>query len=96
MAAYFIANQLEVTDPDTMAKYREGTGPTVAQYGGKMIVRGGAAELLEGEWPEGRMIVMVFDDMAALKAWYDSLEYSDLKAMRQSASKSNIMAVEGI
>jgi len=35
-----------------------------------------------------------FDDMAALKAWYDGPGYADLKRMRMSASKSDIFCVE--
>lgn len=96
MAAYFIADQLEITDPDTMATYREGTGPTVKQYGGKMIARGGDTEALEGDWQPGRVIVMEFPDMAALKSWYNSPEYADLKAMRQSSSRANIIAIDGV
>ncbi len=96
MAAYLIVDQLEVTDPDTMKEYGAGVGATVAQYGGKLLVRGGDFEVLEGEYQPRRLIVMEFPDMAALKNWYDSAEYADLKAMRHNSSRANLVAVEGV
>ena len=36
-----------------------------------------------------------FPDMAALKGWYDSDDYAELKAMRQRSSSANIIAVDG-
>ena len=96
MAAYFIVDQLEVTDPETMKEYAAGVADTVKQYGGKMIVRGGAFEVKEGGWTPKRVIVLEFKDMATLKGWYDSPEYTPLKKMRLASSRSNAIMVEGV
>jgi uncharacterized protein (DUF1330 family) len=96
MAAYFIVDQLEVTDPDTMKTYAAGVADTVRQYGGKMIVRGGAFEVTEGGWTPKRVIVLEFRDMATLKSWYDSPEYTPLREMRLASSRSNAIMVEGV
>ena len=96
MAAYLIVDQREVTDPDTMKDYSAGVGATVAKYNGKPLVRGGAFEVVEGDYQSRRMIIMEFPDMATLKAWYDSDDYAALKEMRQSSSSANIVAVEGM
>ena len=53
MAAYVIA-QLNVTDPEGFARYRDAVTEMVARYGGKDLVRGGATECLEGTWPASR------------------------------------------
>jgi uncharacterized protein (DUF1330 family) len=95
MAAYFIADQKGVTDPDTMKTYSAGVAATVEQYGGKFIVRGGDPVNMEGDWPAKRIIMIEFADRAALMAWYDSVEYADLKAMRIASSNGNIIAVDG-
>lgn len=96
MAAYFIVDQREVTDPDTMKEYSAGVGATIAKYNGKPLVRGGAFEVVEGDYQPRRMIILEFSDMATLKAWYDSDDYAELKEMRKSSSSSNIIAVEGM
>lgn len=96
MAAYFIVDQLEVTDPDTMKEYSAGVGATIAKFGGKPLVRGGDFEVIEGTYQPNRMVMLEFADMATLKAWYNSDEYAALKDMRKSSSSSNIVAVEGM
>lgn len=96
MAAYFIVDQLEVTDPDTMKEYSAGVGATIAKFGGKPLVRGGDFEVMEGTYQPNRMVMLEFADMATLKAWYNSDEYAALKDMRKSSSSSNIVAVEGM
>lgn len=95
MAAYFIVDQLQVTDPETMKTYAAGVADTVAKYGGKIVVRGGAFEVIEGDWTPKRVIVLEFADMAAFKRWYSSPEYTPLLKMRLASSKSNAIAVAG-
>lgn len=95
MAAYFIVDQQGITDPETMKTYSAGVAATVEHYGGTFLVRGGDPETIEGDWPAKRVIMIEFADRAALKAWYDSPEYADLKAMRIASSSANIIAVDG-
>ncbi len=96
MAAYFIVDQLEVTDPDTLKRYAAGVGETVKDAGGKMLVRGGDSENVEGDYRHRRIIVIEFADMAALKGWYDGPAYDALKKMRLASSRSNAVMVEGV
>lgn len=95
MAAYFIVDQLEVTDPEGMKPYLAGVGATIQKYGGKFLVRGGNFMVKEGDWKPRRVIVLEFRDMATLKAWYDSPEYTPLKQTRLACSSSNAVMVEG-
>ena len=95
MVAYFIADQQEVTNPEVMKTYSAGVAATIEQYGGKFVCRGGDPEVVEGEWPVRRIIVLEFSDRAALKSWYDSPESADLKAMTFSSSRSNAIIVDG-
>ena len=94
MAAYLIGD-IEVTEPDTYEKYRAGVPATVAAYGGKYLVRGAQAEVAEGTWTPKRLVVLEFESMERAKAWYNSPEYAELKKIRQSASKGNIIFAEG-
>ena len=45
MTAYVI-NDMEVTDPVLFEQYKKLSPPTVAQYGGRFLARGGRIELL--------------------------------------------------
>ena len=49
---------------------------TIASYGGRYLVRGGALEVLEGEWDPERLVVLEFESIGRLREWYDSPEYA--------------------
>lgn len=95
MAAYMIGDVTEIFDLERFRAYNKVNPPTIAQYGGRFIVRGGEAEVMEGSWQPGRLVVIEFDDMTALKRWYDSPEYRAVWHQRQASAKSNIIFVEG-
>ena len=94
MPAYIIV-QVEVTDPEAYKKYAAQVPPILEQYGGEFIVRGGDMEILEGEWAYPRVVVIKFPDMERAKAWQAAPEYEAPKALRQSASRGNMIVVEG-
>jgi uncharacterized protein (DUF1330 family) len=94
MAAYLIVD-IDVKNAAGYDEYRRQVPPTVAKYGGRFIVRGGASEVLEGNWAPKRVVVVEFPTMEALKRWYNSPEYMPLIALRQSHSSGDVIAVEG-
>ncbi len=94
MAAYIIA-EIEVNDPDTYDTYRQQVPETLKPYGGEFVVRGGAMEVLEGEWEMPRCVVLRFPDVESAKAWHASDAYAGPKAIRRSASRGNMIVVEG-
>ena len=94
MAAYVVA-QIEVTDRAAYDEYRKGVQATVAAHGGRFLVRGGAVEVLEGDFVPKRVVVIEFPDADALKRWYRSPEYRPLLELRKRASKGSLYMVEG-
>ncbi len=94
MAAYIIA-EVEVTDPETYDTYRAQTPGVIGRYGGRFIVRGGTAELLEGEQAPARIVVIEFADLAAAKRFYGSADYQAIIGIRQRAARSRVVLVEG-
>ena len=94
MPAYMFAN-VEVTDAAGYEQYRQQVSATIEAYGGRYLVRGGATEVLEGDWVPKRMVILEFADMAQLKAWYHSPEYRPLIELRQRTANSTLVAVEG-
>jgi uncharacterized protein (DUF1330 family) len=82
MAAYLIAD-IEVLDPAGFAEYQQKVPATIAHYGGRYLVRGGATAVLEGALSPQRCVVLEFPSMAQLKTWYASPEYAPLIAIRE-------------
>jgi uncharacterized protein (DUF1330 family) len=95
MPAYMIVD-IEIHDPAAYDEYRKVVGPTLAQYGGKFVVRGGKIDVLEGSWNPKRIVVLEFESAARARQWYDSEEYRVPKQIRMRASKGNIIVVEGV
>ena len=96
MPAYVIADVRDACDQDALAEYRRGNTETVARRGGRFIVRGGEVASLEGDWDTRRIVVIEFPDLATAREWYESEDYAPLKALRQSASDTNIILVDGV
>ena len=95
MAAYVIV-EVNVTDPQLFAKYAKGVPASIAAYGGKYLVRGGAVDAKEGGWTPRRVVVLEFPSMAKARSWYDSPEYAPLLAMRLKAANAKLILVEGV
>ena len=95
MKAYIIVD-VHVTDPVRYDEYKKLTPASLVPYEGKFMVRGGATETLEGDWQPERFVMVEFPSLAKAKAWWSSAEYAPAKAIRQSASKTRMIVVEGI
>jgi uncharacterized protein (DUF1330 family) len=94
MPAYVI-NDMEVTDPALMEEYKKLSPPTVAKFGGRFLARGGNVETLEGGWTPKRLVILEFPSVDQAKAWANSVEYAPAKKLRQQATNSNLIVIEG-
>ena len=95
MPAYVIASVTEAHDDEALAEYRRRNTAAVEAHGGRFVVRGGAMEVLEGDWAPLRVVIMEFDDVEAARRWYESDEYQAAIPIRQGASTTDIILVEG-
>ena len=95
MKAYIIAD-VNITDPILYEDYKKLTPGSLVPFDGKFIVRGGQTETLEGSWETGRIVVLEFPSLEKAKAWYASDIYKPAKAIRQAASKSKMIMVQGM
>jgi len=95
MAAYIVLN-IDVTDPTRYPDYVKAAGPTVEQFGGRYLVRGGRAEGLEGSADPKRVVILEFPTYERARAWWDSDEYREPKLIRQSAARCDTLIVEGV
>ena len=95
MSAYLYGN-IEIHDPALYEEYRAVVPALIAAHGGRYLVRGGAAEVLEGEGQALRQVILEFPDMTSLKGFYDSPGYTAARAIRQKASTGTLVAIEGV
>ena len=95
MPAYVIAD-IEITDPVGYEEYRRRVPATITQYGGRYLARGGRAETLEGGWQPRRLVVIEFPTKSQARAWYESDEYREPRAIRHRCSEGQAVLVEGL
>ncbi len=95
MAAYIIV-RMHVTDREQYKEYTKVAPGVVAQYGGRIIVRGGATVTLEGPEEKDRIVVLEFPSLDQAKAFYGSEEYTAAVKLREGAASAQFIAVEGV
>lgn len=88
--------EMEVTDPVGILEYRKLAEASVAQYGGRFIVRGGKTEALEGGWDPKRIVVLEFADAGQAKRWWESKEYANARVIRERTAKTRMILAEGV
>jgi uncharacterized protein (DUF1330 family) len=95
MSAYVIS-EVEMRNAADFETYRTIAAKTIAQYGGRYLVRGGDVSLIEGGPPPKAVIVVEFPTMERLREWYDSREYAEALKARQTALERRLIFVEGV
>jgi len=93
--AYTIT-EVEVVDVDGYKRYLELAKPAMAQHGGRFLVRGAKPIVAEGDWPPQQSVVVIeFQSMDQLKAWYDSPQYRAAHDVARKALR-RLLFVEGV
>src|SRR6266702_5243090 len=95
MPAYVIS-EVEARDRSEMEAYRTLAAQTIARYGGRYLVRGGATEVVEGGPPPNTIIIVESPTMARLREWYASPEYAEALKLRRTALERRLLFVEGV
>jgi uncharacterized protein (DUF1330 family) len=95
MSAY-VVYQGEVLDPERYDEYKAKAAASIHAAGGRYLVRGGDVEVLEGEAPAGRTVVLEFPTMQAAIDWYQSDEYTDIRKIREGAARARMYVVDGV
>lgn len=93
MPAYIVVD-VSIHDPETYERYKALVPPSLAQYGGKFLVRGAKTTTLEGSWKPQRFVIVEFPSGDAARAWWGSPEYAEAKALRQASSHTEMLLVE--
>jgi uncharacterized protein (DUF1330 family) len=96
MAAAYVISEVEIRDEPLFGAYRRLAADSIAQYGGRYLVRGGERELIEGGPPPKMFIVVEFPSMEVAKQWYASPAYAEALELRVSALERRLIFVEGV
>ena len=93
MPGYVIANYT-INDSEAFEKYPPMVGPTIDQYGGRVLVADQGVQSVEGG-PRQVIVVLEFESAEAARRWYDSPEYASIKELRTSNTEGWLAIAEG-
>ena len=95
MPAFVIAN-ITIVDPVRYEDYRRMVPATLVPFGGRFVARGGQTEVLEGDWRPSRLVLLEFPSIERARAWWNSPEYAEARALRQATSTGTLIILEGV
>lgn len=95
MAAYMIVTA-DIKDRERFrAEYGKAAGALVARYGGRYLLMGPGAQLLEGGFGDGAsMVISEWPDKEAALAFWNSPEYAEAKRLRQGLADCQVLLIE--
>ena len=96
MPAYMIV----VAKISDRARFIEGYGAAaaalVAKFGGKYVLRGPGAELLEGSFGDGAsMVISEWPDKDSARAFWNSPEYAQARKLREGIADCQVLLMDG-
>ena len=95
MPAYMIVTA-KIADRDRFIEgYGKAAGALVAEMGGRYVLRGPGANLLEGDFGDGASMVISEwpDKETALKFWH-SPAYAEVKKLREGIADCQVLLIE--
>lgn len=97
MTAYAIAHLHPADGPveDEVLSYIERIQATMRPYGGRFLVHGAEAEVVEGAWP-GAVVIIGFPGVEEARAWYASPAYREILPLRTRHLGGDVIIVPGV
>ncbi len=93
--AYLIAH-VQVTDPEEWKQYVTALPATLAPYHVKTLARAPAVPLDASTPPAGSTVILAFNSMDDLKAWWNSPAYQAIIPLREKSAKTIAYALPGM
>jgi uncharacterized protein (DUF1330 family) len=93
---YFVA-EVAVSNQDAYAKeFLPLATKVIKDSGGKYLVGGGKTRSLQGTPPANRVVVIQFESLDKVQAWWDSPDRKDSQAIGEKYATFRTYAVEGV
>ena len=94
MTVYAIA-QGRIDNREQFDAYLAAAGPTFAGHDVKILASDETPDVVEGEVPYPRTVIIQFNSAATFYRWYDSPEYQAARRLRETASAGTFILVQG-
>jgi len=95
MTAYVISDVVGL-DPELAAQYRALARDSIARYDERYLTNAGnVIDQVDGDWRPQNIVLLAFPSMKRARQWYESEEYAEALAVRQTALRRSLIFVAG-
>ena len=92
----YIIVDMTVTNPGgEFAEYRDNVSATIEAFGGRYLVRGGSAALVEGDVRPGIMGIVEFESRERAMEWYNSAAHQKIPPFRTNNATTRFLCATG-
>ena len=95
MAKAYLIARIRVHDKDGFETFKQMSTPLISEYGGRLLARNPDVDILEGN-QQGLVVLLEFDSMDEARRFYFSDSYTAAKLVREQASETDLILVEGV
>ena len=92
----YVIAEVQVTDADTWKQYLAALPGTLAPYKTRTLARANPVALDNSVPPAGSLVIIAFNNMDDVKAFWNSPAYQAIIPLREKSAKTRIYAVEGM
>ena len=95
MTVYVVA-QLRFKDRAAYDRYQAAFAGVFRQFEGRLLAADESPQMLEGDRPCDKLVLMSFPDEQACRAWSDSEAYQRIAEDRRAGADAVVMLVAGL
>jgi uncharacterized protein (DUF1330 family) len=93
----FVISEVRIIDTEAAQRYMALAEASITRHGGRYVARAAVPEVPEGDWDDGRRVVIVeFPTMEMLTKWYASDDYAEPRAIAYTALDRRLLFVPGL
>jgi uncharacterized protein (DUF1330 family) len=95
MTVYAMA-QISIHDRERYNSYAARFLDVLIRYEGRLLAADERPEVIEGDWPYGKVVLMSFEDKDAFEKWAYSPEYQEISKDRVAATTGVVVLAKGL
>lgn len=95
MTVYVVVDN-QVLEPEPYKEYLKLITPTLADFGGRYLIRAGKIHFVDSDWKPDRLVVMAFDTRQQAEDWVNSDITAPIHAMRRQYADSRLIIIDGV
>jgi uncharacterized protein (DUF1330 family) len=91
----FLVSHVKVHNQELMASYIAGSVALATSLGARYLARTDQVTAADGTFGGGRVVIIEFPNWSALRSFWDSDEYQELRKLRLGAATGDVWILPG-